>query len=160
MHAARNARQKTTCKISVAVVGRRRVVGRRAVSSELREAVDRRLRELQEPDCKRIAEEFGVSHGFVWVRAQVLGVALRKGRRPGARNLPLAPGQKRKPRKPSKPRTNTLHSAHRDEVLRLLAEGKTKTEIAGLLGLSRQWVHKLTTAVDPEEIQALRDGNK
>ena len=155
MHAARNARQTPTCKILVPVVGRRRVVGRRAVSSELRAEVDKRLQEAAHPDCKEIAAQLAeegtpVSVGFVWGRAQYLRITLpgKPGGRPSGR----------KDTKPRKPRTNTLYSPLRDEVLRLLAveDGISMAEIGRRLEITRQWAAQLAGAITKQEIDAMR----
>lgn len=57
-----------------------------------------------------------------------------------------------------KPRTNTLYSPRRDEVLRLWALGVKPPDIAKAVGCGRSWVYALLADLDPAERQALTDG--
>lgn len=60
--------------------------------------------------------------------------------------------------RPRKPRTNTLYSPRRDEVLRLYAQGVKATDIAKTVRCGRSWVYAILADLDPAERQALTDG--
>lgn len=145
-------------------------MGRRVVPDADREEVCKRLREAERPDCSEIARQMTaegrpVSTSFVWSWALRLGIELpgpRRGRKKGSKNREQgkARGPYKLSGKPRKERTNTLYSPHRDEVLRLVAEGVPKAEIARRLGIMRSWVYGLLESVSPEELQALTDDQK
>ena len=128
--------------------------GRRRLPQDVKDEIDRRLIAAERPNCTRIAADlardgFTVAKTSVWVRAQCLGIKLPsagRGRPRGSKDT-----------KPRKPRTNTLYSPHRDEVLRLFAAGMTnRAEIARKIGITPQWARQIVYELDPAELAKLQ----